>query len=119
MTELNLTIEDRKKLQAFLDAIALFADKDAEMPITLVQSLVLVALNPGMYGKDLGQVAGYSPTVISRHLKDWGPRNRHKKEGYKMVELHEDILDNRIKRPEFTPKGRTFVNNLLAVLRGK
>lgn len=119
MTELELTIEDRRKLQAFIDAIDMFADKDQNMPITLVRSFVLAALNPGMNGRALGKISGTSHTVVSRHLKDWGELNRHKKPGYKLIELHMDVHDNRFKRPEFTPKGRTFVNNLLAVLRGK
>lgn len=117
--ELGLSIDDRRKLQAFIDALALFADKDQNMPIQLVRSLVLAALNPGMNGKALGHVAGLSHTVVSRHLKDWGELNRHKEPGFKLIELELDRQDNRFKRPVFTPKGRTFVSNLLAVLRGK
>lgn len=119
MVDLDLSIDDRRKLQAFIDAIDLFADKDQNMPIQLVKSFVLAALNPGMNGKALGKISGTSHTVVSRHLKDWGPLNRHKEEGYKLIDLEMDVYDNRYKRPVFTPKGRTFVSNLLAVLRGK
>lgn len=121
MVSVELSIDDRRKLQTLLDALNLFGEKDRDMPLQMIRTLLLVALNPGMNGRALAKQAGddTTHTVMSRHLKDWGEINRYRTEGYNLIELHMDKYDHRFKRPEFTHRGRTFVTTLLAVLRGK
>tara|TARA_R100000742_G_C4256296_1_gene74167 strand:- start:271 stop:618 length:348 start_codon:yes stop_codon:yes gene_type:complete len=87
-----------------------------DMTLQLAQQFILVALNEGT---SLGELAGKSGWVLataSRQLLDLGDRDRHGREGLKLVNSVRD-KDN-LKKNVYTlsPKGKQVINQLVGIL---
>jgi len=87
-----------------------------DMTLQLAQQFILVALNEGTSLGELADKSGWVLATASRQLLDLGDRDRHGREGLKLVNSVRD-RDN-LKKNVYTlsPKGKQVINQLVGVL---
>lgn len=116
--ENNLSKEDRERLLQLREIVRMFQEKNENMPVQVINVLLTVALNEGKSMRELMRLADIeSQSTISRHLIDLGPRNRYKKEGYKLVQSKVDPMEMRKKNYTLTKNGRRLTSSILEKLR--
>jgi DNA-binding MarR family transcriptional regulator len=108
--------EERARMRDFLSGLDLFVALSGRIPSQLIRAFCLVAMHEGESVRELKDKAGVSQSVMTRHLSDLGDRNRHKKEGFELVEQKVDLMDRRIHRAYLTPKGKALAARLFRAL---
>lgn len=89
----------------------------SRITLDMVRVLLFVASNPLQSVRDIAASMGQPLSTTSRQLLDLGPKDRHLREGFGMVEAVADPIDMRIKRYRVTEKGREIVNKMAEELR--
>lgn len=114
----GLSEEDRRRIQELREIVRLFQEKNENMPVQVLNVFLTVALNEGKSMREMMQYADIdSQSTISRHLIDLGPRNRYKKEGYKLVQQKIDPMEMRKKQYTLTSRGRKLLSTVLDHLK--
>ena len=87
---------------------------DTEMPLQQIHCLLLIAKEEdGLSLSDLAKKAEIGVATASRYVAALGKINRHKEEGFNLIEAFEDPMERRRKIIRLTPKGRAIVRRLL------
>lgn len=86
------------------------------MPLQYMRTFLLVCLYPGRSVDELADLAGVAQSVMSRHLRDIGPTNRHLEPGFGLIDITFDPKDMRRHIYVLTPKGKGLAHELGAAL---
>ena len=100
-----------------MKVIERFRELDAEMQAQSIAVLLKVAKHPVPI--KMGEIAaelGLSQSTVSRNVAYLGDWNRHKKDGFKLLEAFEDPMERRRKLVRLTPKGARFIKSLSDIL---
>lgn len=89
----------------------------AVLPAAYIRAFLLVAGKEGLTVSEYANLAGISPTVMTRNLLDIGELNRQRAPGLGLIEQVRDSFDLRKHRARLTPKGRKLALELNATLR--
>jgi DNA-binding MarR family transcriptional regulator len=92
--------------------LSIFRTIAPTIPVQVVQTLVLVAMNEGKTLGELATLAGAQNSTMSRHTLDLSDRNRHGKPGHGLIERSKDNADLRATRFTLSPKGRALLNKV-------
>jgi DNA-binding MarR family transcriptional regulator len=107
-------------LNVLINATAHIRDAiDPEMPVQQLLVLLMVAKEPGITMKDLGQRARISQASMSRNVDELGMINRHRKPGKGVMIAEEDPMNRRQKLLRLTPKGMRAVEKLCEIATPK
>jgi DNA-binding MarR family transcriptional regulator len=88
------------------------------MPLQLAVTYLHVALDEGLTVSALAARCNVDPSVMSRHLRDLGNLNRHKKTGLELVAVTQRVYgDRREYRVILTQRGVTVARQVIAALR--
>jgi DNA-binding MarR family transcriptional regulator len=86
---------------------------DPEMTVQMAQCFLAIAARPGMTVKEMAEIAEVEDSTASRNAGMLGRYGRGQKEGYRVVEFHDDPNDRRVRRLELTDKGRRVLKGAL------
>jgi DNA-binding MarR family transcriptional regulator len=86
------------------------------MPLQYIHTFLIVCLYPGKSVDELAELAGVAQSVMSRHLRDIGPVNRHLEPGFGLTEMTFHPKDMRRHIYVLTPKGKALFRELAECL---
>jgi len=89
-----------------------FREIDPEIPIQTAAMLLLVAINPGITMKEMGERLEISQASCSRNVAALSRKHRLEKPGYNLVRAVEDPAERRRKIVKLTPRGREVIAKL-------
>lgn len=117
MKPTTLTEQTRREARSVFTLISVFRDLDQDMPMTQAICFLWVALNEGRTQVELRQALNMPSATSSRNLAALSKVHRLGKAGHNLIEWAENPEDRRAKLLYLTPKGRAFVETLLATVR--
>lgn len=103
----------QKQVDGVVQALETLRDIDADMPVTMGLSLLLIARNEGLSLKELANKAGVGMASASRYVAAFGKPGKPGGKGLGLVTAVEDPEERRKKIITLTPKGKTFINKLV------
>jgi DNA-binding MarR family transcriptional regulator len=87
---------------------------DPDMPIQQAMCLLFIAkAKEGTSLTELSRKVGIGLTTASRYVAALGHINRHREEGYNLIESREDPMERRKKIIRLTTKGEITLRNIL------
>lgn len=104
----ELSKEGRTVLLKGVVFLRLFQELDKNIPLSIANAFLLVALNEGKSLKEYANMAGMSQSTMSRHLLDLGEKKRQGGEGYGLVIRRNDPFELRKNMYRLTDKGCEF-----------
>lgn len=87
------------------------------MPLQYMRTFMFVCLYPGRSVDELAKMTGVAQSVMSRHLRDIGPTNRHLEPGFGLIDISFDPTDMRRHIYVLTKKGEGLAHELREALR--
>ena len=108
----DFTDAEKKAGLCLLTAMEAFKELRHTMPAQYIVAFLLVALDEGKAVGEYAVKAGVAPSVMSRHLLDIGPRNRHMEEGFGLIETKPNIMNLREHSVYLTDKGRALFHKI-------
>jgi DNA-binding MarR family transcriptional regulator len=115
MTKEKFTQEDRRTLLKLLQVLNRFRELDAEMQMPQAVTLLTVALNEGISLSDLTERTRQATSSTSRNVASLSTVHRKGKPGHGLVLNREDPFERRKKQHILTPKGLSFINQLIEI----
>jgi DNA-binding MarR family transcriptional regulator len=118
MDQLNIspksTTDDlqHQVLSRGLDFLDRMAAVRHTMPLQYMRTFMIVYLNPGLSVDELAKKAHVAQSVMSRHLRDIGPQNRHLEPGFGLIDISFHPTDMRKHIYVLTPKGKLLAQQL-------
>lgn len=111
-----MTKSQSADIMIMLKLVEAFRELDEQLPPQTIAVLLNVALRPGQTMQELVEATGLGLSSISRNLMALGEWHRAGKPGLDLVETIDDPHERRRKIAFLTPKGRTVVRELLAIM---
>jgi DNA-binding MarR family transcriptional regulator len=110
----ELTADEERRLRALVHILEYFQDHEPQIPASMIEAFLLVALNEGCSLRDIVELSGKPQSTVSRHLLDLGERNRKMEPGLGLVAWR--IAPDELRRKEYslTPKGRSLLRRILS-----
>ena len=105
--------EDERKLRALVHILDYFQGHAPQIPASMIEAFLLVAMNEGCSLRDITEMSGKPQSTMSRHLLDLGDTNRQGGVGLGLVRWR--IAPDELRRKEYTltPKGRGLLRRVL------
>ena len=107
---------DRSALSTLAAALKPFRElvggAQANLPVSIVITFMLVAGKEGQTVGDLATAAGIPLARMSRQLSDLSDVNRYGAPGLGLIEQRVELHDRRYTRSRLTDKGRAFVRQI-------
>ena len=107
---------DRSALSTLAEALKPFRElvggAQANLPVSIVITFMLVAGKEGQTVGDLATAAGIPLARMSRQLSDLSDVNRYGAPGLGLIEQRVELHDRRYTRSRLTDKGRAFVRQI-------
>lgn len=113
-----LSEDDKRTLNALLDVLEQFRLMRGTVPVHLVSAFLRVALHEGKSTRQYADDSGVSPSVMSRHLLDVGPKLRTGDEGLGLVQAKQAPENLRRNEMVLSPKGVALARRIARRLRG-
>ena len=109
----SLEADEERRLRALVHILEYFQDHEPQIPASMIEAFLLVALNEGCSLRDIVELSGKPQSTMSRHLLDLGERNRKMEPGLGLVAWR--IAPDELRRKEYylTPKGRALLRRIL------
>lgn len=119
MAKSNLTNKQAARLEEFLAVLNLFDEKRPNLPIGSVRAFVMTALHEHerLGTVEIGNRLGLQSGTITRHLGDWGRKDRHGNKALNYIEGDRTEDDRRRAPQVLTPGGKAFLAELLERLK--
>ena len=110
----ELKPDEERRLRALVHILDYFEDHAPQIPASMIEAFLLVALNEGCSLRDVVKMSGKPQSTMSRHLLDLGERNRKMEPGLGLVAWR--IAPDELRRKEYflTPKGRGLLRRILS-----
>jgi DNA-binding MarR family transcriptional regulator len=87
---------------------------DPEMPLPQVHCFLIVANSEdGLSLSEIAKKANVGLATASRYIASLGKINRHREEGFQLIESFEDPMERRKKIIRLTTKGKVALKNAL------
>lgn len=110
----TLAAEEERKLRALVHILDYFEDHAPQIPASMIEVFLLVAMNEGCSLRDIVELSGKPQSTMSRHLLDLGERNRRMEPGLGLVAWRTCPSELRRKEYYLTPKGRGLLKKILS-----
>jgi DNA-binding MarR family transcriptional regulator len=110
----ELTADEERRLRALVHILEYFQAHEPQIPASMIEAFLLVALNEGCSLRDIVELSGKPQSTVSRHLLDLGERNRKMEPGLGLVEWRIAAEELRRKEYRLTPKGRSLLRRILS-----
>jgi DNA-binding MarR family transcriptional regulator len=95
------------------DIVGILEYVDPEMPLQRFKTLIHVSMNPGITTRELAKRTGMSDQSASRNLLALGELNpMTKRQGYCLIEAHDNFADRRGRRYSLAPRGKDLLEKL-------
>jgi DNA-binding MarR family transcriptional regulator len=109
-----LQADEERRLRALVHILEYFQDHEPQIPASMIEAFLLVALNESCSLRDIVELSGKPQSTVSRHLLDLGERNRKMEPGLGLVAWR--IAPDELRRKEYTltPKGRSLLRRILS-----
>lgn len=88
-----------------------------DMQMQAASVFAIIAMNPGITMKELGQRTGLAQSSCSRNVALLSDKLKHDKDGYGLVVASEDPLERRRKVVHLTPRGNRVASSLELLVR--
>lgn len=108
-----------KEIHSLIKAVDAIRGDAEDMPIQQLQTVLAIALRPGLTMSDLSDAVGMSQASCSRNVAALSRWHRLGKAGVDLVEAIEDPRERRRKIMYLTHKGKVRVKAALEGLTGK
>jgi DNA-binding MarR family transcriptional regulator len=102
-------------LERFRSALGIFQTVQWDMPASIIEAFISVALYEGRTAAEHSRLLGVNPQTVHRQLQDLSDQNRFRKDGYDLVKTEPDPNDRRLRHYFLTPKGWRLVDLLQQV----
>jgi DNA-binding MarR family transcriptional regulator len=114
LRHVELQPDEERRLRALVHILDYFEDHAPQIPASMIEAFLLVALNEGCSLRDIVELSGRPQSTMSRHLLDLGERNRRMEPGLGLVDWR--IAPEELRRKEYylTPKGRGLLRRILS-----
>jgi DNA-binding MarR family transcriptional regulator len=109
----SLREHDLDNLNVLLNVLDIFRDVRSTMPLQYVVTFLAVAADEGKPVGEYARKLNVVPSVMSRHLLDIGPRNRHMKEGFGLVVGRPNPMNLREHEYYLSPQGHALLQRVL------
>lgn len=109
----NTEQTERFRLRALYGMAEKLRGMDPDLPVVQMSVLFYVALHPEVAQKDIGEALNLPSSTASRSVASLSKYHRLGKMGLELVESYEDPVNRRVKLVRLTPKGASFIRNLL------
>jgi DNA-binding MarR family transcriptional regulator len=111
-----LAPDEERRLRSLVRIVDHFEDHSPQIPASMIEAFLLVALNEGCSLRQVVEMSGKPQSTMSRQLLDLGDRNRTGAPGLGLVEWR--IAPEELRRKEYylTPKGRALLKRILSEL---
>lgn len=83
-----------------------------------IEAFLVIAQNPGIYIRTLGDRIGASGAGVSRYVAYLGAWDRRKQPGFGLIETQEDFHDRRYRHCYLTEKGKRVAEDISMILKG-
>jgi hypothetical protein len=81
----ELKADEERRLRALVHILEYFQAHEPQIPASMIEAFLLVALNEGCSLRDIVELSGKPQSTISRHILDLGERNRRMGPGLGLV----------------------------------
>jgi DNA-binding MarR family transcriptional regulator len=108
-----------RELNSLMRAVEIVRAGDEYFSALQVQTLLAVAIQPGITMAELGQTVGMSQSSASRNVAALSKWHRLGKPGADLIEAIEDPRERRRKIMYLTLKGRTVVRKVVEAMTGE
>jgi DNA-binding MarR family transcriptional regulator len=95
-----------------LGALDLFSKERSTLPMQYLRTFLLVMTKEGLTVGEYAAQSGVSPSVMSRHISDLGPRTRGQHPGLDLLYTKQRIENMREHSVHLTEKGRTMAHKI-------
>jgi DNA-binding MarR family transcriptional regulator len=102
--------------RVLLSALEPFRATHPTMPLQMLVTFLLVAMDEGLPVSDYARKAGMAPGVMARNLLDLGDFNRRREPGLMLLEQRTDSFDRRVHRQFLTHKGHAILGAIQRAL---
>jgi DNA-binding MarR family transcriptional regulator len=108
--------DDERRLRSLLRVLGLFQVLSLQIPVSMVEVFLLVAMNEGCSLRDLVQMSGRPQSSVSRQVLDAGETNRLGEPGLGLISW--TIAPEELRRKQYwlTGKGRALLQRVLTEL---
>jgi DNA-binding MarR family transcriptional regulator len=113
MTAPKMEQQDRQVLSRVLRVLEQFRALDSEMQMPQAVTLLTIALNEGISLAELTEKTAQATSSASRNVASLSTVHRKGKPGHGLVINKEDPIERRRKQHLLTPKGKTFIKQLI------
>jgi DNA-binding MarR family transcriptional regulator len=104
-----MTTKNVESLHALLRLIGVVRKVDPEMPAQSLNTLLVVAQEPGIHQWDLARKLAVSPSAAARIALRLGDQTVMGKKGLGLLHVETDEADRRQRLLWLTPKGQAFL----------
>ena len=105
-------VTEQKKVQILFQANEVIRMFDPEMPIQMVQTLLVVMMRPGLTMSELGEQTGLTQSSVSRNVAALSKVHRTRRPGHDLVYTEEDPIERRRKLVLLSPKGKRLLEQV-------
>ena len=105
-----------KSLWKFAKCLDEMRKLDPEIQAQTISCFVVVAMNPGITMKDIGERVGISQASTSRNIAALSKVHRLNRPGHDLVVATEDPVERRRKVVHLTDKGKLVVESLRMIM---
>lgn len=118
MTKATFSKEEQKSLRVLQGLINDLREIDSEMQMQQAATLLTIALHEGLPLSEIADKTKQAMSSASRNVAALSTVNRKGKKGHGMVVNREDPEERRRKQHLLTPKGVTFLRQLMKRVEG-
>lgn len=86
-----------------------------EMPMQMASVFIVIAMQPGIYQRDLPEIIGISQSSVSRNVTALTKKTRHGKPGLGLIVRRHDPEDGRGYELHLSKAGRALAEQLAAL----
>jgi len=107
----SFTDQEKDEARCLMAALRNFSALRGTMPLQYVMAYLQIVSDEGRSVTEYAAKLGVAQSVMSRHILDIGPRNRHASgAGFNLVEQGVNPVDPGLKEIKLTQKGRGLYN---------
>lgn len=103
---------DHRQVALFHKQLMHFMAVDPDMPLQRLASLTHIATTGELTQGQVSEQLGISTSASNRHVTFWSPITTVRGKGLGWLDVHEDIMDRRIKRFSLSKKGKALLSNI-------
>jgi DNA-binding MarR family transcriptional regulator len=109
----ELTMNEEMRLRSLLRILDHFQDMSLQIPVSMVEIFLLIAMNEGCSLRELVELSGRPQSTVSRQTLDLAERNRNMEPGLGLVTWR--IAPDELRRKEYylTDKGKALLRRVL------